>query len=319
MRAEAMAAPRSAGCSGPEKISVLPQVRTRRAVSASGNTSTAPLAANALASETTTTVRGWSGPRRARRRARARPSSSCRARRRGRDGAARAARRARARRRSARGRRACCRSPSARYQTRAWRRGERVAPSRPGDPSGCGARSGRRPPPPPAWAAPPARCCEPAGRRRPRPALPIEDRQRREVRQRRGLRDHQRRLEDRAQQALELAVGRAGDVGARRRELHAEAGHGVAGGVLEPQVGLEPEVGARAEVDVLPAVQRDEPAVELLVLGDQVAEPARDPVAEGVVDQAQPRIDRRSSSPIAAPPAPVHAGEPGTASSQLGA
>ena len=61
-RAEAMAAPIRAGCSGPEKIIVLPQVRMRRAVSASGSARTAPPAENPLASEPTITVRGGSGP-----------------------------------------------------------------------------------------------------------------------------------------------------------------------------------------------------------------------------------------------------------------
>src|SRR6187402_357297 len=57
-----MAAPSNAGWSGPEKISVLPTARTRRAVSASGNTSTAPPAENAFASDATITVRSGRGP-----------------------------------------------------------------------------------------------------------------------------------------------------------------------------------------------------------------------------------------------------------------
>jgi hypothetical protein len=38
-------------------------------------------------------------------------------------------------------------------------------------------------------------------------------------------------------------------------------------------------------------VQRDEPPAELVVLRDQVAEPARDSVADDLVDEAQARID----------------------------
>ena len=83
-----------------------------------------------------------------------------------------------------------------------------------------------------------------------------QDRQRREVRQRGRLRHDQGRPEHRAQQALQLRVRRAGDVGARGRELDAVARHRVAGRILEAQVGLEAHVRARSEVDLPAPAQR---------------------------------------------------------------
>ncbi len=55
--AEAMPAPSWAGCSGPEKIMVLPQVKMRLASSSEGTTMAAPAAANDLDKPSVTSMR----------------------------------------------------------------------------------------------------------------------------------------------------------------------------------------------------------------------------------------------------------------------
>ena len=119
-----------------------------------------------------------------------------------------------------------------------------------------------------------------------------QDGERGEVRQRGRLRDDHRRAEHRVQQALELGVRRARDIGARRRELHAVARDRVARPVFEARVGLQSQVRTRPEVHVRAPVQRHQAAAELRVLGDEVADAARDRVAHRIVDEPQPRADR---------------------------
>ena len=57
MRAEAMLAPSCAGCIGPEKIMVLPQLATVCASSFVGKTSAAPAEAPAFAQPSVTIIR----------------------------------------------------------------------------------------------------------------------------------------------------------------------------------------------------------------------------------------------------------------------
>ena len=97
------------------------------------------------------------------------------------------------------------------------------------------------------------------------------------------------------QQALQLRVRRAGDVGARRRELHAVARDRVARRVLEAQVGLQAQVRARSEVHLPAPAQRHAAAAELVVLGDQMAEAARDGVA---ASRRRPTAAARSICPV---------------------
>ena len=196
-----MPAPSSAGCSGPEKIIVLPQVRTRRAVSASGNTITAPPAENALASEATITVRcsGGPSPSTVPRPCCPRPAHTVRV-----VDVQRQAfvprQQLAQRQRAAPGRRACCRRR--RPDTR---RGDGAGPARP---RALSSRSTR------LWRTKRQRGPRRLERRQHRLHAVVhelvaddrvlaadQDGQRGEVRQRRRLRDDQRRAEHRLQQA----------------------------------------------------------------------------------------------------------------------
>ena len=99
-------------------------------------------------------------------------------------------------------------------------------------------------------------------------------RQGREVAERRGGGDQGRGPEDLLEEVLELGVARRGHVGPARGELGAVALDHLDRALLEPLVRLEPQVGARTEVEQGLAVDLEHAARGGLVLGVAVHEPA---------------------------------------------
>jgi hypothetical protein len=119
-------------------------------------------------------------------------------------------------------------------------------------------------------------------------ALVDQRRNRRQMRQRRGGSHERVGLEDGAQQLFELFVEWRRHVYARRRELGPVALGGVDGALLETGIQLEAEVAAGTEVNEVPSIDANGPAVQPGVFGREVPQAETDALGDHPVDDLNP-------------------------------